>query len=143
VVLAWALFADLAFVRPCPCPPPTSPHTHTHMGGVRSVIGEPLGCGDVHAGFTRDLVSGFTISIPPRALCSSEALSKLQPHTGRYVSGRFWRSDSGYRLLSNSSPNGYSRSPTTPSQHRDESNTRRYIRYTKYTFYKTWLSLSC
>jgi hypothetical protein len=32
------------------------------MGGVRSVIGEPLGCGDVHARFTRDLVSSFTIS---------------------------------------------------------------------------------
>ncbi|KAI0283936.1 hypothetical protein BGY98DRAFT_911224 [Russula aff. rugulosa BPL654] len=32
--------------------------------------------------------------------------------------------------------------PTTPSQHRDEFNTRWYIRYTKYTFYKTWLSIS-
>jgi hypothetical protein len=32
------------------------------MGGVRSVIGEPLGRRDVHARFTRDLVSDFTIS---------------------------------------------------------------------------------
>jgi hypothetical protein len=35
------------------------------MGGARSVIGEPLGCGDVHARFTRDLVSSS-----PLVLCT-------------------------------------------------------------------------
>ena len=32
---------------------------HLLIRRVRSVIGEPLGCGDVHARLTRDLVSRF------------------------------------------------------------------------------------
>ena len=87
VGLASGLYVDLAFVRPCldlpshttayTCPPPRfftpfadleggSPH-----GWDRSVISESLGCRDVHARFSRDLVSCFTISTP-LALGSSQ-----------------------------------------------------------------------
>jgi len=70
-VLASGLYVVSAFVRPPPNTHPpfplsllrpfTDPERGPH-GWVRSVVGEPLGCGDVYARFTRDLVSGFTIS---------------------------------------------------------------------------------
>ena len=152
-MLASALFVDLAFVRPCPDPPPTPTTFPLYFTpfilirrGIRSFIGESLGCGNVHARVTRDLVSSFTISpMHPTGSGFIRHDLKCNPTQDDMSAKDFRGAAAGTdccRTASQASTHEARRLRVNIVMSSNRSNTRWYIRYTKYTFYKTWFSLS-